>query len=73
LDPGYWAGVEATLSYVFTTTGGKRFLAKNSRFFRADYCVAVQNILSEADSTENTSHDDDAGNQKNVDSPIQTS
>ncbi len=73
LDPGYWAGVEATLSYVFTTTGGKSFLAKNSRFFRADYCVAVQKILSEADSTENTSHDDDAGNQKNVDSPIQTS
>ena len=68
VDAGYWAGVKATLNYVFRTTGGTRFLAKNSRFFRADFCGAVQKILAEADSTENISHDTDAGNQKSVDS-----
>ena len=61
LDSSYWAGVMATLSYVFRTTGGIRFLAKNSSFFRADFCVAVQKILAEADSAENISHDTDAG------------
>ncbi len=73
VDAGYWAGVEETLSFVFRTTGGTRFLAKSSRFFRADFCDAVQKILAEADSTENISHDTDAGNQKSVDSSIQTS
>ena len=73
VDAGYWAGVKATLNSVFRTTGGTRFLAKNSRFFRADFCGAVQKILAEADSTENISHDTDAGNQKSVDSSIQTS
>ncbi len=62
VDAGYWAGVKATLNSVFRTTGGTRFLAKNSRFFRADFCGAVQKILAEADSTENISHDTDAGN-----------
>ena len=73
VDPGYWAGVEATLSYIFRTPGGIRFLAKNSGFFRTDFCVAVQKILAEADSKENIGHDTDAGNQKSVDSSIQTS
>ena len=73
LDAGYWAGVEETLTHVFRTPGGIRFLAKNSGFFRADFCVAVQKILAEADSKENIGHDTDAGNQKSVDSSIQTS
>ncbi len=73
VDAGYWAGVEATVSFVFRTTGGTRFLAKNSRFFGADFCGVVQKILAEADSTENIGHDNDAGNQKGVESSIQTS
>ncbi len=63
VDVGYWAGVEATLSYVFSTAGGKSVLAKNKRYFSADFCGAVQKILAEADSSENTSHDTDSGNE----------
>lgn len=73
MDAGYWAGVEETLVFVFRTPGGRRFLAKNSRFFRADFCAAAQKILTEADATENMSHVTDAGNQKSVDSSIQSS
>ena len=73
LDAGYWTGIEATLNYVFRTTGGKRFLAKNSSFFHAGFYSVVQKLLAEADSTENVSHDTGAGNQKGVDSSIQTS
>ena len=62
VDAGYWTGVEETLTHVFGTTGGISFLAKNSRFFRPDYCAAVQKLLAEADSKENMSHDTDAGN-----------
>jgi len=71
VDAGFWAGVEETITYVFRTTGGIRFLAKNSRFFRADFCAAVQKLLADADSKENIGHDTDAGHQKSVDSSIQ--
>jgi len=73
VDSGYWLGVEATLVYILRTTGGARFVAKNSRFFGTEFLVAVRKILADADLTENTSRDTDAGDQKVVDSPVQTS
>jgi hypothetical protein len=72
-DAGIWAGVEATIKFVFRTQGGTRFLAKNSHFFRPEFCTAVQKMLTEAESTENIGHDTNAGNKKSVDSSIQTS
>lgn len=60
-DPGYWAGVKTTLVFVFRTIGGQRFFAKNSSFFNPDFCAAVQKILAEAESTENSNHGADAG------------
>ena len=73
VDAAYWSGVEATLIHILRTTGGARFLAKSGSFFGTDFLGAVQRIMVEADSTENISDDTDAGNQKNVDPPIQTS
>jgi hypothetical protein len=72
VDAGYWAGVEESLGYIYSTRGGTSFLAKNSRYFQADFCAAVQKVLAEADSTENISHDTDAENRKSVDSSIQS-
>jgi len=63
VDAGHWEGVEATLSFNFSTTGGTRFIAKNSRFFGVDFWEAFLKILAEAGSTENVSHDTDARNQ----------
>ena len=62
VDAGYWEGVEETLRFVFGTTGGTRFLTKNSRFFRADFCAALRKLLAEADSKKNTGRDTNAGN-----------
>ena len=72
MDAAYWSGVEATLIHILRTTGGTRFLVKNSHFFGTDFLGAVQKNMVEADSTENISDDTDAGNQKSVDPPIQT-
>ena len=63
VDPGYWEGVETTVVSVFRTTGGERFLAKNSHYFSADFLGALQKMLAAADSTENINHDTDAINQ----------
>ncbi len=70
VDPDYWAGIEETLRFVFSTSGGTRFLAKNSRFYRSDFCAAAQNILVQADSTKDIVHDVNIGNSSSMDSSI---
>lgn len=62
VDAGYWTGVEATLVFVFRTTGGGRFLAKNSHYFAVEFFAALQKMLAEADSAENMSHETDGLN-----------
>jgi len=57
VDAGYWVGVFETLRFVFRTTGGTRFLDKNTRFFRADFCAALKEMLAEPDSAENVSRE----------------
>jgi len=71
-ESGYWPGLESTIRFIIGSPGGKRGLTKNRDFLASDFVDVIQKILDEADSTENTNHDNDAGNWKSVDSSSQT-
>ena len=50
------------------SAGGARSLDKNREFLSPDFVSAVQKILDDTDSTENTNHDNDAGIRGSADS-----
>ena len=73
IETHYWSGIENTLKWIVGSAGGSRCLDKNSEFLSPEFVSVVQKLRDEADSTEATNHDDDAGNGGSVESSSQPS
>ncbi len=73
IETNYWSGIESTLKWIVGSAGGSRCLDKNSEFLSPEFVSVVQKLRDEADSTEATNHDDDAGNGGSVESSSQPS
>ena len=63
IESGYWSGVKTSMRMIVGSKGGLRSFNRNREFLSPEFVSVLQEILDEADATENSLHDVDSAEQ----------